>query len=103
GIGLGYPLAEILGEKYGPGGILQWRGIRGGAREAVYREGSRFKLAAQMVATLEPSSYPPGPKRDVNYSIEIDVSDTRSGPRVIAEAFKARHPTQNYRYDLFNS
>jgi hypothetical protein len=29
-------LAEILGEKYGEGGVLQWKGIRGGSRELVH-------------------------------------------------------------------
>ena len=36
GIGRGYTLAEILGEKYGEGGVLQWKGIRGGSRELVH-------------------------------------------------------------------
>lgn len=40
GVGLGFTLAEIFGEKYGPGGILQWRGIRGGLPEAA-RQGTR--------------------------------------------------------------
>jgi AAA15 family ATPase/GTPase len=30
GIGRGYSLADIFGEKYVEGGVLQWRGIRGG-------------------------------------------------------------------------
>jgi AAA15 family ATPase/GTPase len=34
GIARGYTLADILGEKWGEGGVLQWRGIRGGAEEA---------------------------------------------------------------------
>jgi AAA15 family ATPase/GTPase len=37
GVGLGYSLVEILGEKYGPGGILQWRGIRGGVGELAFQ------------------------------------------------------------------
>lgn len=40
GVGLGFTLAEIFGEKYGPGGILLWRGIRGGLPEAA-RQGTR--------------------------------------------------------------
>lgn len=40
GVGLGFTIAEIFGEKYGPGGILQWRGIRGGLPEAI-RQGER--------------------------------------------------------------
>src|SRR5207249_2719431 len=30
GVGRGYSLAEIFGEKWGDGGELQWHGIRGG-------------------------------------------------------------------------
>ena len=35
GIGRGYTLAEILGGKYGPGGQLEWMGIRGAPNEIV--------------------------------------------------------------------
>lgn len=42
GVGLGFTLAEIFGEKYGPGGILQWRGIRGGLPEAARQGMSGF-------------------------------------------------------------
>ena len=33
GIGRGYTLAEILGGKYGPGGQMEWAGIRGAPNE----------------------------------------------------------------------
>ena len=33
GIGRGYTLAEIMGGKYGPGGQLEWAGIRGAPNE----------------------------------------------------------------------
>ena len=33
GIGRGYTLAEIIGGKYGPGGQLEWAGIRGAPNE----------------------------------------------------------------------
>ena len=35
GLGRGYTLAEILGGKYGPGGEVQWDGIRGAPGEVV--------------------------------------------------------------------
>ena len=45
GVARGYTLAEILGEKYGEGGVLQWKGIRGGIREAVHGvAGGEFAL-----------------------------------------------------------
>jgi len=74
GIGLGYTLAEVLGEKYGPGGILQWRGIRGGARETAYQDEDAFQLKVELD---DPASI---------YSVKVDVSDTRFGPLVGAEA-----------------
>lgn len=89
GVGLGYPLADILGEKYGPGGILQWRGIRGGAREAAYQDESAFRLEVQLAEdAASPSAY--------HYSLGIDVADTRSGPRVTAEAL---HYDSEYLFD----
>ena len=36
GVSRGYTLAEIIGEKWIEGGVLQWKGIRGGTREAGY-------------------------------------------------------------------
>ena len=44
GVGRGYSLAEIIGEKYGEGGVLQWRGIRGGTREIAFAGTQRFGL-----------------------------------------------------------
>ena len=37
GISRGYSIAEIIGEKYVEGGVLQWKGIRGGVKETVLR------------------------------------------------------------------
>lgn len=48
GMARGYLLSEILGEKYGEGGFLQWRGIRGGTREVVYRGHHVFQLETTM-------------------------------------------------------
>ncbi len=42
GVARGYSLAEIIGEKWGDGGVLQWRGIRGGIREAAFEGASIF-------------------------------------------------------------
>ncbi|MBK8262771.1 MAG: AAA family ATPase [Nannocystis sp.] len=75
GVGLGYPLAEILGEKYGPGGILTWRGIRGGAREAARFGHSRFMLGCTILVAEQP----------LLYRIAIDLSDS-TGPQVAEES-----------------
>lgn len=84
GVGLGYPLADILGEKYGAGGILQWRGIRGGAREVAFDGSAEFEVGCQFQTTsLVPTLYdydlsPP-------YRLVVNVADERTGPRVVRE------------------
>jgi predicted ATPase len=45
GISRGYSIAEIIGEKYGEGGVLQWRGIRGGTKEITYCGADSFAIA----------------------------------------------------------
>ena len=84
GIGQAYPLAEVLGEKYGPGGVLQWRGIRGGARETAYHGTRRFSVGASV-------RIPPGmehAERLYRYTITVDVSNGKSGPRVVEESLR---------------
>jgi len=43
GIGRGYKLAEIFGEKY-QNGTIQWHGIRGGIAEIAYSNAEAFRL-----------------------------------------------------------
>lgn len=72
GISRGYTLAEIIGEKWIEGGVQQWTGIRGGLREACFRNGgasdNQFtiglttRLAGDEQATAE-------------YSITVNVGD----------------------------
>ncbi len=77
GVGLGYSLPEIIGEKYGQGGILQWRGIRGGAREAAFAGGRLFRIAVGIV--------PKGSRAPLRYHLRVDLSDEKLGPRVVSE------------------
>jgi hypothetical protein len=37
-------IAEIIGERYGEGGILQWSGIRGGTRALAFQGAETFTL-----------------------------------------------------------
>ncbi|WP_089725784.1 AAA family ATPase [Candidatus Thiosymbion oneisti] len=92
GVGLGYPLAEILGEKYGPGGILQWRGIRGGAREVAFGGASDFWL----MCTVQPPQAKSRPYAHLEYGLQVDLSDKGIGPRVTREALYTR---QDYLWD----
>jgi predicted ATPase len=47
GIGRGYGLAEIIGEKYGEGGERVWTGIRGGIPEITFQKSRTFDLSLQ--------------------------------------------------------
>src|ERR1700674_435031 len=51
GMGRGYGLAEIIGEKYIEGGVLQWKGIRGGLREVAFRGQLSFQIKTTFPCT----------------------------------------------------
>jgi predicted ATPase len=79
GIGRGYTVAEILGEKWGEGGVLQWRGIRGGTREATFQRAKAFSIEVTM-------ALPHGQKsHDATYRVEIEAGLNGKPPRVAAE------------------
>ena len=58
GIARGYTLADIIGEKWGEGGVLQWRGLRGGTVEAARHETSTFTLTAEFALADDPATLP---------------------------------------------
>ena len=79
GIGRGYTLAEIIGEKWIEGGVLQWRGIRGGTREATFEGSDAFSLEV----TIElPDN---GKRRTGTYSISVQVPTDGRAVRVLRE------------------
>ena len=56
GIGRGYTLAEIFGEKYGAGGQVEWAGVRGAMNEIIRFGQSAFSLqvkVADLIYTIE--------------------------------------------------
>ncbi|HEX8822878.1 MAG TPA: AAA family ATPase [Archangium sp.] len=77
GISRGYTIAETLGEKWVEGGVLQWRGIRGGTREAAFQGATSFALEVGFHLERVPA--------DAFYRIEIDVGLGGKPPTVIAE------------------
>lgn len=79
GVGRGYTLAEILGEKYGEGGERIWRGIRGGMREAAFCDAETFALEATFAVASQ------NKEREAKYSIEVASGSTDKGPRVVSE------------------
>jgi predicted ATPase len=85
GISRGYTLPEIIGEKYGEGGELQWKGIRGGVRETVTRNGhpenTKFTIGIRTQLLTEDGG------GEAEYSITVDVGDKTKQPSVIHEHF----------------
>ncbi len=82
GIGRGYALAEIMGEKYIEGGVLQWRGIRGGTREAAYMDEEFFALAVDFEIPEKRGFFP----REASYAIEVKPLAKNGGPLVVNES-----------------
>jgi predicted ATPase len=89
GVARGYTLAEIAGEKYIEGGILQWKGIRGGTRELAFMGAGSFRLEVDVRLSRRPFG------RVLTYAIEVGVANgnlhlrhesLHDGPDVLFEA-----------------
>ncbi len=91
GISRGYSIAEIIGEKYGEGGVLQWRGIRGGTKEITYCGADSFTIAISFSVHDGDTQY------DMDYHIEVRLANPV--PYIISESLKC---TQK-EYPIFES
>ncbi|MEM1168985.1 MAG: ATP-binding protein [Cyanobacteria bacterium P01_H01_bin.35] len=82
GISRGYNLAEIMGEKYVEGGVLQWRGIRGGTKEVGF-QGNNFGLEV----TFSIPDYFQGKEteKEAIYQIEVNLGSDNQPPNIITE------------------
>ncbi len=74
GVGQDYTFAEVLGSRYGDGGVLQWRGLRGGPREVAHRAKAQFFLGARVDHYL--------------HMLVVNVSDPQLGPQVRLESLE---------------
>ncbi len=82
GIARGYTLADTLGQKFGEGGELQWRGLRGGAAEVVRYGTDTFSLEAEVSSD--------GKDAFSRYTFSIEVEPGRNGkPRLVRESLYA--------------
>ncbi|BBC23163.1 AAA family ATPase [Pseudanabaena sp. ABRG5-3] len=89
GISRGYSIAEIIGEKYGEGGVLQWRGIRGGTKEITYCGADSFAIAISFSVQDSDSEY------DMGYYIKIKLDNAAPFPYIALEKLTCRqkeHP-----------
>ena len=79
GIGRGYSLAEIFGEKWGDGGEQLWRGTRGGAEEAAFAGANAFVLEASYAIQVDVKP------EILSYRIAVETGSDGAAPRVVAE------------------
>jgi len=86
GISRGYTIAEVLGEKWGEGGVLQWHGIRGGTREIAFCGASTFAISATLIIQAEEREY------EAKYRIEVDLGSKVYIPRIISEYLSISDP-----------
>lgn len=86
GISRGYNLAEIMGEKYVEGGVLQWRGIRGGRREITFQGANTFSLESSFYIKLGNSDKQINPYLEANYYIEVNPGTGNSPPSLVRES-----------------
>lgn len=82
GIGRGYSLPEIIGEKYGEGGERVWTGIRGGIPEIAYSGSRSFAL------TVQARNHHAEP---LSYRIEMEIDRKRATAVVAFERFRNEH------------
>jgi predicted ATPase len=75
GMSRGYSLAEIIGEKWVEAGSLQWKGIRGGTREAAFHGSNMFAVSTRLFR--RPSN--------IWHSILVDVGNQEKMPAVVFE------------------
>ena len=86
GIGRGYTLAEILGDKFA-GGERVWSGTRGGVREVAYHGSDSFELVVAL--RIPPEDGAPYP---VTYRIEVSVAEPLAkAPQVVRESLDYPH------------
>jgi len=87
GMGRGYSLAEIIGEKYVEGAELVWKGIRGGIRDIGFNGSNRFDLKTE--ADLKVADGPTtkvSVVSSVRHQIKVGVNGGAYGPKVITES-----------------
>ncbi len=84
GMSRGYSLAEIIGEKYVEGGILQWKGIRGGTREVALYGEKDFGLTTEAEIEAGSPLFPSIAK----HFIQVGVGEPVTPPYVTRESFR---------------
>lgn len=98
GIARRYTLPEIIGEKWIEGGVLQWRGLRGGVREVAYAGSDGFAIEVGLQLDDD------GTRREASYRIQAGFDPGTGRVVVVAERLVVTgrgeyifdtHPTNN--------
>ncbi len=82
GMGRGYAIAEIIGEKYIEGGVLQWKGIRGGVKEVACRGQTTFQMKTIFPDIASGGFFP----RKTTHTIRLELGRNGAKPRVAQES-----------------
>lgn len=99
GISRGYTLAEAIGEKWGEGGVSEWKGIRGGTREIIYSgsDSSSCKIKIEFTTTTISKTNRKPRNFKGYYSLEIGLTNgTVKTPHVIDECLHVEGYKYNY-------
>ena len=90
GMSRGYAIAEIIGEKYVEGGVLQWKGIRGGTRETVMFGEHAFGMETVLSIANDPkrTGWRGPSKLNLTHEIKVDVG--HSVVHAVYESFRSR-------------
>jgi predicted ATPase len=95
GIARGYNLAEIMGEKYVEGGVLQWRGIRGGPREITFQNSETFTLEVEFTVDYQEE------QKEAIYSITVNPGTSGRSPQICKEKLQIKNfPAPLFEYIL---
>jgi len=88
GISRGYALAEIMGQKWVEGGVLQWRGIRGGSREIAFLGQETFALEVTFAFDQDESEREVVPPSMMIYRVEAHPGANGQLARVVNESLR---------------
>lgn len=86
GIGRGYNLSEILGKKWGPGGIKEWEGIRGGKQNIAFNKSASFAIEVTLNIPINTKKIKK--QEAVVYRIEVAPGEVQESPYIINESLQ---------------
>lgn len=85
GVGLGYRFSDIISDRYGRGGVVEWHGIRGGMREMPRYGQHQVRFECQVVTGVDDKG---SHAAQLIHDISIDFEDERAGPQLMNEALR---------------